>query len=270
MSRNSALYGCTIKNKVCYYSGNYASTDSPRLSSSCFKFKQFRINQDLCAMKVNTDGILLGAWAPVEHRQNLLDIGTGTGLIALMAAQRTTNTEATVTALDIDPDAAKQAKANFEQSPWTKRLSVFCQDVQTYLPATQLFDLILCNPPYFNDSLKAPDPKRRLARHTDSLSFHSLLEHASRLTTQSADFCLILPVNEGNRFIEHSQSTPWQLSALCKIRHNGSKPAFRYLMRFSKQTGVTEPAESELLIRTSDNHYSDEFTNLCRDFYLKM
>ena len=142
-----------------------------------FRFKQFTIHQDACAMKVGTDGVLLGVLADVTAATHLLDIGTGTGLVALMLAQR--NPSMSIDAIEIDSKAAKQAAENVAQSPWPQ-IRVHCAALQTYT-ANQPYNLIVSNPPYFVNSLKAPKAARTTARHTDSLSFNELVEGVDRL-----------------------------------------------------------------------------------------
>ena len=221
-------------------------------------------------MKVNTDGILLGAWSLVAGRKRILDIGTGTGLIALMLAQRSQTDGACIDAIELDPDATKQAIANVQASPWNARINVQQQDVLQYNNGSEPYDLLVCNPPYFVDSLKAPDTKRRLARHTDSLDFNQLILKATELACDNADFCLILPIVEAKRFIDLSHGSGWQLSAICVVSHNESKPPFRYLMRFTKSNAKCETQHTSLIIRGPNNQYSHDYIALCRDFYLKM
>ena len=150
-----------------------------------FQFKRFTVYHDRCAMKVGTDGVLLGAWTDVSSSQQILDIGTGTGLIALMLAQR--NVTAHITAIDIDEEAIEQAQGNIAASPWKNRIEVMKQDFCQY-SANRLFDTIVSNPPYFNQSLKGPDSQRNTARHTDSLELqpHTVCIHLAKRTSSPA------------------------------------------------------------------------------------
>lgn len=161
-----------------------------------FDFKQFAVRQERCAMKVGTDATLLGAWARVPaactHKPAILDIGTGTGIIALMMAQRFA--EASVTAIDIDPDAAAQAADNAAASPFAGRIGVICTPVQQYCGGP--FAAIVCNPPYFDGSLQSPDRKRTLSRHTASLTYAELASHAYRLLRADGEFSVIIPADQ--------------------------------------------------------------------------
>ena len=174
------------------------------MANPFFTFKQFTIRHDRCAMKVGTDGVLLGAWTNVNHSHRLLDIGTGTGLIALMLAQRCP--QAFITAIDIDAEAVEQARENTLSSPWKDRVEVLLQDICTF-PANQQFDTIVSNPPYFIDSLKCPDNQRNTARHTDTLDAARLLESVARLLTDDGRFSIILPAEQTDLLIQtaHSQ-----------------------------------------------------------------
>ena len=164
-----------------------------------FTFKQFHIDHSRCAMKVGTDGVLLGAWARVDGTRRILDIGTGTGVIALQMAQR--NSEAQIFAVEIDETASCRARANFDMSPWAERLEVECCAAQEF-NHTEKFDLIISNPPYFVDSLLPPDAKRSTARHTHDLSFEALDEAVSRLLAENGRFAMILPVAEFEKYLQ--------------------------------------------------------------------
>lgn len=160
------------------------------MSNPYFTFKQFTIWHNKCAMKVGTDGVLLGTWANVAEANSILDIGTGTGMIALIAAQR--NPKARITGVDIDSSASIQATENVLNSPWKERIHIIQEDIKKFHPAI-LFDSILCNPPYFRNSLKCPDRQRSVARHTDNLSPEELLKSVQTLMTDSGEFSIIIP-----------------------------------------------------------------------------
>lgn len=235
------------------------------MSNSAFKFKQFTINQDKCAMKVGTDGVLLGAWAPADSVQNILDIGTGTGLIALQLAQR--NPNAMITAIEIDPSAADQAKSNVLNSPWFDRIEVICTDLKKYQPE-KMFDFIISNPPYFINALKCPDKQRCTARHTEDLSFNSLFRHATQLLTQEGALCIIIP-SEAESIV---QEIAWNYK-LHPVRYvqvftKPGKPYRRVLLAFGFQ--YVECIKEKLYIEMEHNDYTPEYTNLTKDFYLKM
>lgn len=216
-------------------------------------------------MKVGTDGVLLGSWAGLEHARRILDIGTGTGLIALMAAQR--NPDALIDALEIEPHACEQARENISASPWPQRVTVIHEAVQTYFPP-DTYDCILCNPPFFRQSTKTPEQGRTLARHDDSLPHPVLAEHAGRLLSPQGVFCVILPVNEALEMIRHAQQYRLFPERVTRVRPNPDKPPKRYLIEFTFT--ATVPRTDDLVIEFSRHRYSPEYIRLTRDFYLKM
>ena len=155
-----------------------------------FQFKQFTVRHDKCAMKVGTDGVLLGAWAPVQDVKRILDVGAGSGLISLQLAQR--NPEAVITSVEIDPAAAAQAQENIQSSPWSNRMEVVCCDFRKYHPEDK-FDLIVSNPPYFVDALRCPDNQRCMARHTSELNYELLFGHSAHLLSEQGVISIIIP-----------------------------------------------------------------------------
>jgi tRNA1Val (adenine37-N6)-methyltransferase len=237
------------------------------MSGTSFTFKKFTVNHDLCAMKVGVDGVLLGAWAPVKNAARILDIGTGSGLIALMLAQRS---EAEITAIDLDEGAIRQAEINFEQSQWIERLKLIHQSFQDFVDSKPVFfDLIVSNPPYFVDSLKAPDDSRALARHADSLCQEELLSGSVKILKKTGRICLILPVNEGLQCVKLAEK--FQLNCLQKVfvYSKPDKPAKRILLEFGFSNDET--VESSLTIENETRHsWSDEYISLTKDFYLKL
>lgn len=160
------------------------------MSNPYFQFKQFTVRHDKCAMKVGTDGVLLGAWAPVQNAKYILDVGAGSGLISLQLAQR--NPWASITSIEIDPAAAAQAKENIQSSPWSDRMEVICSDFRDY-HAENKFDLIVSNPPYFVDALKCPDNQRCMARHTSELNYELLFGHSTHLLSEQGIISVIIP-----------------------------------------------------------------------------
>lgn len=230
-----------------------------------FQFKQFTIHQDRTAMKVGTDGVLLGAWAELEKARFILDIGTGTGLLALMAAQR--NPEATIDAIEIEPEAAGQAWENADNSPWGNRIRIHRISLFDFFPS-QTYDCILCNPPFFNNSTKNPNINRTLARHSDSMPHGALLESVSRLLTPTGSFFIILPTEEAIIFIRLAKKYQFYLSRLTKVLPNPGKPPKRYLMEFTTFHLPTQ--EDELTIEISRHTYTPEYIRLTRDFYLNL
>ena len=237
------------------------------MSNSYFSFKQFTVFQDKCAMKVGIDGVLLGVWTPVEDVKTILDVGTGTGLIALMLAQRS---QAEITGIDIEPHAVQQATENVRNSPWSNRITIIENSFQDFSTCSnQHFDLIVSNPPYFVDSLKAPSDNRTAARHTDTLAHEELILSAKSLLTKTGRICIILPVNEGLRCMNFAEQNQLFCTKSVKIFPKPGAIAKRLLLEFSL---VPEAKiESELIIESDiRHHYSPEFTELAKDFYLKL
>jgi len=235
-----------------------------------FQFKQFRVEQGTCAMKVSTDACVLGAAADVAGATRLLDIGTGTGLLALMAAQR--NAEARIEAVELDAAAAVQARANFAASPWAGRLTLHAMPL-AQLAASQLaaFDGILCNPPFFRDSLRSPDARRTTARHTakDSLTFAELARFAAAFLTPGGQLTVLLPPPEMQQFErEAAQAELFPVTRLVVHHRPGSKP-LRHITAFSRQPGTVATRPLWLHEASSDD-YSAEFRGLLGPFYLAL
>jgi tRNA1Val (adenine37-N6)-methyltransferase len=215
-------------------------------------------------MKVGTDGVLLGAWATVKSAKSCLDIGTGTGLLALMVAQR--NRDVAVVAIELDDEAVIQAKENVEASPWPDRIQVVHSDVRSYC-AVKTFDHIISNPPYFNDSLKSSDTHRSLARHTSTLSYMELLACVKNLLAPQGIFSLILPYNVCTEFIDLAKSHNLYCSRFCKVMPLPNANPKRALMEFSFSNSDT--VLEELVIESSGRHcYSAEYKELTKEFYL--
>ena len=238
------------------------------MSNDYFSFKQFTVHQDRCAMKVGTDGTLLGAWARGGDR--ILDVGTGTGLIALMLAQRFP--QAMVDAIDIDSDACLQAHENVVASPFADRVNVhYCrlQDFTPVIPKEKWtdnesslhYDAIVVNPPYFEQSLKAPDVQRSMARHTDSLSYRDLMNGVVRLLDTDGEFSVVIPFDCRSSLEMEAVMVGLYPSRACAVKTTPRKPARRYLLAFRKHPGEIET--SELIMN------SDAYHDLVKDFYLK-
>lgn len=232
-----------------------------------FRFKQFTVYHNLCAMKVGIDGVLLGAWADVSSAGSVLDIGTGSGLIALMLAQRS---EALIHAIDIDEGAVMQSRLNFSRSPWPARLSVGQVSVQIFSETSdKRFDLIVSNPPFFVNALKTPDKQRTTARHTETLTHEELLRSAQKLLNKTGRICLILPVEEGIKCIKFAQTLGLQCNRLVSVFPKPGTQVKRLLIELSYQTSTC--IESSLTVESDVRHsYSAEFTALARNFYLKL
>lgn len=231
-----------------------------------FRFKEFLVGQDRSPMKVGTDGVLLGAWCRLRTEDlRLLDIGTGTGLIALMMAQRAP--QAHITALDIDPLCAAEARANADASPWGERIEVVQMPVQSYRP-NRRFDLILSNPPFFSDALRSPDAGRTRARHTDTLPFAELLDALDRLLTLEGHFAVVLPPEEARRFLHLASGIFW-LVARTDVQTTPRSGIRRVLLEFSRRRPDAPPEPCLLTIQTAPGAYTEEYRRLTKDFYLK-
>lgn len=231
-----------------------------------FQFKQFKIAHDRSTHKVGTDAVLLGSWVNIlETDKLLLDIGTGSGVIALMLAQRTKE-QVHIDALDILDADVQQARYNVANSPWPQKIDVRCCRAQTYFPERQ-YDLIVSNPPYFEKSLLPPEQKRSTARHGEELSFPELLTCASRLMSPSGRFAVILPHAEGLRFIRLAAETTLFPSRQTAFRSRRHKPIERLLLEFCRQQGEVET--SELTLYDHSNNWTDGYRLLTKDFYLK-
>ncbi len=237
------------------------------MGNSYFKFKQFVVHQDKVAMKVGTDGVLLGAWVNVEQSQRVLDVGVGTGLISLMIAQRNANAE--ILAIDIDEYAYEQATINFEASPWSDRLSAAHQKIQDVNPVeTGLFDLIVCNPPFYIDGFKSDDQRRNLARHSDVLTYQDLLWLSSPLLTQVGKIGLIYPCEYAADIISFAQKNELYLLRQTSVHPTETKPAKRVLLEFGKNY-VDKPLVTDFVLEINGRHnYSPEYKALTKDFYL--
>ncbi|USD65738.1 methyltransferase [Vibrio sp. SCSIO 43136] len=229
-----------------------------------FQFKQFAIGAGCSGMPVSTDGVMLGAWAKATNANTLLDIGTGTGLLALMIAQR--NTHAQITALDIEPNAISDASDNFKRSPWSERLNAVHSDVLAWQSDT-LFDHIICNPPYFTSGETATNQSRAMARHTFTLDHQALLSRCSALLKPQGRASFVLPKVEGDQFIKLANRQHLFVTRYCQVRTTERKECTRLLFELAKQEHICQ--KSELVIH-QDGRYSDSFIELTRDFYLKM
>jgi tRNA1Val (adenine37-N6)-methyltransferase len=235
--------------------------------NSYFKFKQFIILQDRCAMKVGTDGVLLGAWCSANGT-NALDIGTGTGVVAIMLAQR--NSRLNVVGIEIDEDAAMQASKNMKHSPWDKRLSCLHSDFRTFSNNTsQKFDLIVSNPPYFIDSLKGPIDTRNVARHADELPYLDLMRGVDQILNTNGIFSLVMPYVEGNLFIATASEYGLHCTRKTNVYSKKGKNIKRLLLEF-KRTPADTLRESQLYIEGEElNSFTPEYQALTKDFYLK-
>lgn len=235
------------------------------MPNNYFSFKQFNIYQDKCAFKVGTDGVLLGAYANVTGKTRILDIGTGTGLIALMLAQRC---DSEITAIEPDFDSFSQASENFTLSKRSSRIRSENCTLQDFNPENSGFDLIVSNPPYFIDSLKNPDPAKSNARHNANLTHSDILIGARRMLYEDGLLQLIMPYDEGNIFIAEAQENGFYCNSILKIRPMPSSEIRRMILGFSRKR--TKPTENFLTIEKGKRHeFTEEYIRLTKDFYLK-
>ncbi len=236
--------------------------------SDVFRFKQFEIYQDKCTMKVNTDGVLLGAWSHLKDRKRALDIGSGTGIIALMLAQRSQSLM--VTGVEIDEDAYLQSRSNMRQSIFAERLFAVYSSLQDYAAITEdRFDLIISNPPFFSGGTFSSNENKANVRHTIKLSHADLLLSVKKLMSANGYFDLILPYIEGLRFIEMAGKYDLSLNKMTEVQSRENKSIERLLLRF-KHGESSDFDKDELIIYQGEGvkDYSDEFKAFTKEFYL--
>ncbi|MBQ0030210.1 MAG: methyltransferase [Bacteroidales bacterium] len=242
------------------------------MSNSYFKFKQFTIHQDKCAMKVGTDGAILGAWVPLPTEENpqILDIGCGTGVISLMIAQRLEG-KAQITGIDIDEGAAIQASENAAISSWAKQISIYHTALQDFSPNTK-FNLIVSNPPYFTKSLKNPDAQKSKARHNDELPLLTLATFASKNLTQGGHLAVILPPQEAGILENECFKMGMKTVVRTNVHFKAGATPKRTLLTIEKTNTEENPqlTEDDLTLAEAgtDNNYTTQFKTLVRDFYL--
>ncbi len=238
------------------------------MSTKPFKFKQFAIEQEQCTMKVGTDGVLLGAWVNINEAQTILDIGTGTGVIAIMAAQR--NASAMVSAVEIEEASFLEAKSNMEKSPFKDRLGVEHCSIQDFAKATfDEFDVIVCNPPFFSGGTLSDNLDRNAVRHTIKMPTGDLLNCSRRLLSKQGRLAVVLPYIEGLRFKEQATQYGFYCTKQTNVRSKKDKPVERLLLQFEKQDH--DFVEDELIIQLEKrNDYTKDYIALTKDFYLNM
>ncbi|MGS2762431.1 tRNA1(Val) (adenine(37)-N6)-methyltransferase [Sinomicrobium sp. M5D2P9] len=241
------------------------------MSDKPFNFKEFSVSQDKCAMKVGTDGVLLGAWADVSGKPfSILDIGAGTGLIALMMAQR--SGAELIDALEVNEAAYEQCVENFENSPWNDRLFCYHASLDEFTKETEdTYDLIVSNPPFFTENVPSGDIQRDIARATISLPFEELLESVSQLLSEEGSFHVVLPYKEEESFTEMAGELgllPYRITRVRGSEEKGKTGIKRSLLSFSFRRREVET--DELSIEKERHHYTEQYINLTRDFYLKM
>nr|WP_262482208.1 methyltransferase [Candidatus Symbiothrix dinenymphae] len=233
-----------------------------------FRFKQFSVQHDLCAMKVGTDGVLLGAWAgAITDLQRVLDVGCGSGVIALMLAQKMQKAE--IDAIDIDENAYNQTVINFKNAPFDDKLTAIHGDFRTFAP-TQKYDLIVSNPPYFVDSLPSPNAERTIARHANTLSYSDLIQHSATMLAENGRIALILPFEAFDTIQSLAEANGLTLTRKTVVRPKTGAPPKRILLEYSYQLPVTsyQLSEDELVIEKDAGVFSDAYVALTKDFYL--
>ena len=240
-----------------------------------FKFKQFSINQDKCAMKIGTDGVLLGSWASVyENTYSILDIGAGTGVIALMLAQR--SIAENIEAIELDDDAFEQCTENFEASDWADRLFCFHAGFDEFVDEytseepdeMELYDLIVSNPPFYTEEVFSGDLARDNARQNTSLPFDELVSGVAKLLAKQGSFATIIPFKEEKQFIQLADKNQLYPNRITRVRGTANTEIKRSLLEFTfvKKEIIT----TELVIEKERNVYTQDYINLTKDFYLKM
>lgn len=239
------------------------------MANEHFDFKQFSIRQERCAMKVGTDGVLLGAWAGQEmFPRQILDIGTGTGLVALMMAQRFE--DAVIDAVEIDPMATAQACENFAASPWSNRLTVACSALQSWQPdAGRSYDLIVSNPPFYNATLKPEDEGRALARHKDALPVTDITRFAHEHLSDDGRLAMIYPTDYDSEVMTAAIVNGLSPLRICDIVTKTGKTGKRKLVEFGLHPLALTTRET-LAIRSDNNRYTAEYRNLTADFYMHL
>ncbi|MFL5763192.1 MAG: tRNA1(Val) (adenine(37)-N6)-methyltransferase [Bacteroidia bacterium] len=235
------------------------------MSNHTFAFKQFSIIQDKCAMKVGTDAVLLGSWVNASHAKTILDIGTGTGVIALMLAQKSA---ARIDAIDIDGNAYTQAVENVNNCSWKDHIEVHHISLQQFAKESDhKYDIIVSNPPYFVDSSKASEESRTNARHTDQLPFKELLDGVLKLLSPAGKFYVILPTKESELFRDEAEKHKFFLTKQTRIITRTDKPEKRVLMRYEFIQRAF--SENSITIEKDERHsYTDEYKDMTKDYYL--
>lgn len=234
------------------------------MGQKTFHFKQFSIKQDKCAMKVNTDGVLLGAWANGRGATHILDIGTGTGVIALMLAQQ--NNKAKITAIDIDENAYLESQENFAASLWNKNLNAQHTSLQNFHIETK-FDVIISNPPYFIHDYKTEDEAKNMAKHSTALNYDELLDGINSLLSNQGKAFLIIPIFNLLMFQTKAESFEFYLTKLTEVTAVEGKQPYVVLMQIERKRRAL--IKSRLLIQTVQGEFAEEYKDLTKEYYLK-
>ena len=245
------------------------------MSTKPFVFKEFNVKQDTCAMKIGTDSVLLGAWTSIENQPfSILDIGSGTGILSLMMAQR--SQAELIDAIEIDDDAYEQCVDNFEQSPWADRLFCYHASLQEFVADLSAdkagiedqYDLIICNPPFYSEAYKSGNSQRDLARFQDAMPFEYLIESVSKLLSKNGSFSVVIPFKEETHFITLASQVKLFPNRILQVKGNSNSEIKRSLIEFS--FSKNDIKIEELTIETERHQYTQDYINLTKDFYLKM
>lgn len=236
--------------------------------SQKFQFKEFSVEQDKCAMKIGTDGVLLGAWANIpKNTFSILDIGAGTGVIALQMAQR--SHAELIDAIEIDEDAYEQCVENFENSPWNDRLFCYHASLEEFTEEIdEPYDLIVSNPPFYDEDFTSAEAKRNTARFTEALSFKELITSAAKLLSKKGRLCIIIPHKNQEEVLQLAKEAALHLQKITLVQGNAESPVKRNLLEFSFMAAAEE--ETHLILEKSRHNYTQEYQDLVKDFYLKM
>jgi tRNA1Val (adenine37-N6)-methyltransferase len=238
------------------------------VSQKPFVFKEFSVNQDRCAMKIGTDAVLLGAWTSLQNNpSSILDIGAGTGVLALMLAQR--SMAELIDAIEIDDNAYEQCVENFENAPWSDRLFCYHASLDEFADEIEApYDLIISNPPFYSEDYKTSSNQRDMARFSDALPFDQLLQNVSKLLSENGSFSVIIPFKEEQSFVVLASNFNLFPSRICHVKGHPNSEIKRSLLDFSFRENniITE----QLIIETNRHQYTQEYINLTQDFYLKM
>jgi len=236
--------------------------------SKPFLFKQFQIHQDRCAMKIGTDGVLLGAWTSLEHRPlSILDIGAGTGVVALMLAQR--SVAETIDGIEIEEDAYEQCVENFEASDWSDRLFCYHASLEEFVAEIDdKYDLIVSNPPFYAEIVPSGNESRDIARQNQSLPFEELLSSVGKLLAINGTFSTIIPFKEEDRFLDLAAAINLYPKRLLRIKGNPNADIKRSLLELTSKKTTVEI--ENLIIESARHQYTNEYIDLTKDFYIKM
>ena len=233
-----------------------------------FKFKQFTVKQDNCAMKIGTDSVLLGSWTSLKHNPfSILDIGAGTGVLSLMMAQR--SQAEIIDAIEIDDKAYEQCVDNFEQSNWSDRLFCYHASLDEFTEEIEdKYDLLICNPPFYSEDFKTQNNQRDIARFQEAMPFEHLIESASKLLSKNGNFCVVIPYKEEQKFIELASKKGLFPNTVLRVQGNPYSEIKRSLIEFSFTESTTD---IDILIIETDRHqYTKSYVDLTKDFYIKM